>query len=237
MKLVGPCYEKLFKEFIVNITAECNVEGYKEYRKVCDRGKCVKLSPPIFNNHLGRRKVTYINNIMTKEEEEIASEDEEEYYVEVLKYNEIMELHSEAQLLETMLIARACYPSLMKDIKVKNEDIPHGFLNFSFKLNVGKDVSNIVSNICAPVNETDLVFDGEMLELFHLNQLILLLLFWCSFYDCGLVFLFYGTCSLLEVFWLKIYASLISYYSCQVFVLDPKSYCFVYSHIYVFCLI
>lgn len=57
----------------------------------------------------------------------------------------------------------------MKDIEVRNEDIPYGLLNFSFKLNVGKDVSDIVSNICAPIDKTDLVFDGEILKKFHLN--------------------------------------------------------------------
>lgn len=96
-----------------------------------------------------------------------------------------------------MLISGACYPRLIKDIEVKNEDIPRGLLNFSFKLNVGKNVSDIMSNICALVDETDMVFDGETLEFFHLNQLFILLLFWYSFYDCGLVFLLYSTCSLL----------------------------------------
>lgn len=31
---VGHCYEKLVKEFIINTSVECNVEGNKEYRKV-----------------------------------------------------------------------------------------------------------------------------------------------------------------------------------------------------------
>lgn len=155
-----------------------------------DKGKCVKFSPPIIDDYLGRSKVISIDKIMI--------EDEEEHYVEVLKYNKIMELQSDAQLLKTVLIAGAYYPRLMKEIEVKNEDIPHGLLNFSFKLNVGRDVSNIMSNICALVGETGLVFDGEILELFHLNQLLLLLIFWCSFDYFSFVFLFYGTCSLLE---------------------------------------
>lgn len=61
-----------------------------------ERGKCVKLSPPIIDDCLCRSKVTSFDKIMTKEEEEIESEDEEEHYVEVLKYNETMELHSGA---------------------------------------------------------------------------------------------------------------------------------------------
>lgn len=109
-----------------------------------DRGKCVKLSPPIIDDYLGRRNVTSIDKLMTKEEGEIASEDEEEHYIEILKYNEIMELHSDAQSLKIMLIDAACYPRLMKEI------------------DVGKDVLDSVFNICAPVDETDLVFDGEM---------------------------------------------------------------------------
>lgn len=46
---VGPYYEKLFKEFIMNITVECNVEGNKECRNVHDRGKYLKLSPSTVN--------------------------------------------------------------------------------------------------------------------------------------------------------------------------------------------
>ena len=37
---VGPLYEKLVKEFIINISNECNVEGNMEYIVVYDRGKC-----------------------------------------------------------------------------------------------------------------------------------------------------------------------------------------------------
>lgn len=126
MKFVGPCYENLVTEFIVNITSKCNVEGRKEYKKVYDREKCVKLSPQIIGDYLGRSKVTSIDKIMTMEEEETASEYEEEYYLELLKYNEIMELHSDVQLLKIMLIAGSCYHKLMKEIEVKNEDIPFG---------------------------------------------------------------------------------------------------------------
>lgn len=61
---------------------------------------------------------------MTKEkgaeqEEETANEDEEELFVEALKYNDFMELHSNAQLLKTMLNVKACYPRLMEEIEVR----------------------------------------------------------------------------------------------------------------------
>ncbi|KAI5406549.1 hypothetical protein KIW84_053040 [Lathyrus oleraceus] len=64
--------------------------------------------------------------IMTKEkefeeEEKTTSEDEEEYYVESLKYNEIMELISDAQLLKTMLNVGSSYPKLIKEFMVKND--------------------------------------------------------------------------------------------------------------------
>ncbi|CAI8586488.1 unnamed protein product [Vicia faba] len=60
------------------------------------------------------------------EEEETASEDEEEHYIESLKYNEIMELLSDAQLLKKMLNVEACYPKLMLKFMVKNDDVSHG---------------------------------------------------------------------------------------------------------------
>lgn len=40
---VGPCYKNLVKDIIVNITIECNVEGGEQYRRECDKGKCMKL--------------------------------------------------------------------------------------------------------------------------------------------------------------------------------------------------
>lgn len=81
-----------------------------------------------------------------------------------------MELHSDAQLLKAMLIAGACYHRLIKEIQVKNKDIPHGLLSFSFKLNVGKYVLVIVSNICAPIVETNLVFDEKFLSFLTLTS-------------------------------------------------------------------
>lgn len=51
---IGPCYKKIFKEFIVNISNECNIKGRKEFRKVYVRGCCVKFSREIINEYLGR---------------------------------------------------------------------------------------------------------------------------------------------------------------------------------------
>lgn len=58
MKVIGPCYEKLVKEFIVKITGECNVEGNKEYRNVYVRGNFVKFSHSIINDYLERSKMS-----------------------------------------------------------------------------------------------------------------------------------------------------------------------------------
>ena len=52
------------------------------------------------------------------EEKETSNEDAEELFVEILKYNVFIELHSGAQLLKTMLYTEACYPRLMEEIKV-----------------------------------------------------------------------------------------------------------------------
>lgn len=87
----------------------------------------------------------------------------------------------------------------------------------SYILNIEKDVVVIESNICAPVDETDLVFNGEILELFNLNLLLLLhkyivihiisdIVFgicpseeqsgcYCNFVVCDLVFLLSSTCA------------------------------------------
>jgi len=42
---LGECYEKLVKEFIVNILAECDNPLSREYQKVYVRGECVNFSP------------------------------------------------------------------------------------------------------------------------------------------------------------------------------------------------
>lgn len=68
---VGPGYQKLVKEFIVNLTVEYNIEGINTYIKVYDIGKFVKFSPSIINDYLGRSKsawsdkVPSIDKIMT----------------------------------------------------------------------------------------------------------------------------------------------------------------------------
>jgi hypothetical protein len=43
----------LVKEFIVNITEECNMEGSREHQKVYARGKYIEYSPTIINEYLG----------------------------------------------------------------------------------------------------------------------------------------------------------------------------------------
>ncbi|XP_050919314.1 uncharacterized protein LOC127136839 [Lathyrus oleraceus] len=48
------CYEKLVKEFIVNLSEECADGKSKEFRKVYVRGKCVNFSPSVINKYLGR---------------------------------------------------------------------------------------------------------------------------------------------------------------------------------------
>ncbi|CAI8607776.1 unnamed protein product [Vicia faba] len=110
---VGPSYDTLIKEFIVNISNEYNVRGIKEYNNMYDRGK-------------------------SEEEEEIASEDEEEHFVEALDYNVSMELYSDSQLLKIMLKAGGCYPRLLKEIEVKNDGIPHGLLSSVIRCWLGK---------------------------------------------------------------------------------------------------
>ncbi|KAK2387053.1 hypothetical protein QL285_060878 [Trifolium repens] len=56
---IGKCYEKLVKEFIVNIAEDCNSPLSKEYHKVFVRGKCVEFSPAVINKFLGRREDGY----------------------------------------------------------------------------------------------------------------------------------------------------------------------------------
>ncbi|MCI43803.1 envelope-like protein, partial [Trifolium medium] len=51
---LGECYEKLVKEFFVNIPADCYNPISKEYLKVYVRGKCVIFSPVVINRFLGR---------------------------------------------------------------------------------------------------------------------------------------------------------------------------------------
>ncbi|KAK2396908.1 hypothetical protein QL285_058538 [Trifolium repens] len=56
---IGKCYEKLVKEFSVNIVEDCDNPLSKEYHKVFVRGKCVEFSPAVINSFLGRREDSY----------------------------------------------------------------------------------------------------------------------------------------------------------------------------------
>ncbi|CAI8603289.1 unnamed protein product [Vicia faba] len=128
---------------------------------------------------------------------------EKEHYVDVLEYYEIMELLNDAKYLKTMLNDGYGFPKLIKEFVITNDVTSHWLLNFSYIMFRQKDVLDIVSNSCAPVDETDLVFVGEMLEIFDLNMLFLLLQV-CGEDDdmiilkgCGFQLVFVRSCVLL----------------------------------------
>lgn len=50
---LGECYEKLAKEFLINVSEICDNPLSKEYQKVYVRGECVNFSPSIINWFLG----------------------------------------------------------------------------------------------------------------------------------------------------------------------------------------
>ncbi|KAK2417141.1 hypothetical protein QL285_039478 [Trifolium repens] len=56
---IGECYEKLVKEFLVNIPEDCDNPLSKEHHKVYVRGKCVHFSPAIINKFLGNNEDGY----------------------------------------------------------------------------------------------------------------------------------------------------------------------------------
>ncbi|WJX27714.1 hypothetical protein P8452_16501 [Trifolium repens] len=56
---LGKCYEKLVKEFIVNICEDCDNRLSKEFHQVFVRGKCVNFSPAVINGYLGRKEDGY----------------------------------------------------------------------------------------------------------------------------------------------------------------------------------
>ncbi|KAK2448430.1 hypothetical protein QL285_007694 [Trifolium repens] len=56
---IGNCYEKLVKEFLVNIPEDCDNPLSKEHHKVYVRGKCVMFSPAIINKFLGNKESDY----------------------------------------------------------------------------------------------------------------------------------------------------------------------------------
>ncbi|MCH84151.1 envelope-like protein, partial [Trifolium medium] len=51
---LGKCYERLVKEFLVNISEECDNVKSLEFQQVYVRGRCVYFSPLIINGCLGR---------------------------------------------------------------------------------------------------------------------------------------------------------------------------------------
>ncbi|MCH96031.1 envelope-like protein, partial [Trifolium medium] len=51
---LGDCYEKLVKEFLVNIPEDCVDPMSADFRKVFVRGKCVEFSPTVINQYLER---------------------------------------------------------------------------------------------------------------------------------------------------------------------------------------
>ncbi|XP_058774621.1 uncharacterized protein LOC131648905 [Vicia villosa] len=48
------CYEKLVKEFVVNLSEDCGNSRSADYIKVSVRGKCVSFSPSVINKFMGR---------------------------------------------------------------------------------------------------------------------------------------------------------------------------------------
>ncbi|XP_045822129.1 uncharacterized protein LOC123915015 [Trifolium pratense] len=48
------CYDRLVKEFLINVVDNCNDPASPEYRQVFVRGKCVKFSPTVINQYLQR---------------------------------------------------------------------------------------------------------------------------------------------------------------------------------------
>ncbi|PNX78329.1 envelope-like protein [Trifolium pratense] len=48
------CYDRLVKEFLINVAENCDDPESPEYRQVFVRGKCVKFSPYVINQCLQR---------------------------------------------------------------------------------------------------------------------------------------------------------------------------------------
>jgi hypothetical protein len=65
---IGNCYEKLVKEFLVNIPEDCDNPLSKEHHKVYVRGKCVHFSPAIINRFLGNKEDGYAELEVTNNE-------------------------------------------------------------------------------------------------------------------------------------------------------------------------
>ncbi|KAK2397063.1 hypothetical protein QL285_058685 [Trifolium repens] len=58
---IGECYEKLVKEFLVNIPEDCDNPLSKEHHKVYVRGKCVHFLLLLSTSILGTKKMTMLN--------------------------------------------------------------------------------------------------------------------------------------------------------------------------------
>ncbi|XP_057426164.1 uncharacterized protein LOC130719562 [Lotus japonicus] len=54
---LGRCFDKLVRDFIVNIPADCEDASSAEYRKMFVRGKCINFSPEVINEFLSRSPV------------------------------------------------------------------------------------------------------------------------------------------------------------------------------------
>ncbi|XP_050875920.1 uncharacterized protein LOC127079579 [Lathyrus oleraceus] len=68
----GRCFKMLVKEFIMNISKECDNKSSKKFRKMYVRGRCVDFSSEIINMFLGRNEeeqaeVEVFNNVICKE--------------------------------------------------------------------------------------------------------------------------------------------------------------------------
>jgi len=59
-------YEKLVKEFLVNISEECDNPLSQEYQRVYVRGECVHLSPNIINKFLGNNEPDIVESKATE---------------------------------------------------------------------------------------------------------------------------------------------------------------------------
>ncbi|WJX19406.1 hypothetical protein P8452_09108 [Trifolium repens] len=62
---VGKCYERLVREFMVNLTEECAEEGSDDYHKVLLREKNIDFSPTTINKFLGRSVEAESNKILS----------------------------------------------------------------------------------------------------------------------------------------------------------------------------
>ncbi|CAJ2657923.1 unnamed protein product [Trifolium pratense] len=81
MSDLGDCYDKLVREFVVNVAKNCDDPKNAKYRQVFVRGRCVHFSPSIINKFLGRSvdevaglKATYINWVPTTHSSNVAKE-------------------------------------------------------------------------------------------------------------------------------------------------------------------